>query len=128
MVFFFDLIRKPLIIAVPGVLEQFGDGTKYFIDALQVMRKLVRKQTEWCISQEHGECLFHVPPHRERIPIVPYDTERFHVTRYIEAHDDEITEHVRECEIIAELSWRLVEENVRQGMDKDEFIRKYGPT
>ena len=68
------------------------------------------------------------PPHRERIPIVPYDTERLLVSGHITAPDDEITEHVRECEIIAELSWRLVEENVRQGMDKDEFIRKYGPT
>ena len=42
------------------------------------------------------------------------------------ALDDEITEHVRECEILAELSRRLVEENTRQEMDQDEFMRKYG--
>ena len=42
------------------------------------------------------------------------------------ALDDEITEHVRECEILAELSRRLVEENARQEMDQDEFLRKYG--
>ena len=42
------------------------------------------------------------------------------------ALDDEIAEHIRECEIIAELSRRLVEENARQEMDQDVFMRKYG--
>ena len=42
------------------------------------------------------------------------------------ALDDEITEHVGECEILAELSRRLVEENARQEMDQDEFMKKYG--
>ena len=42
------------------------------------------------------------------------------------ALDDEIAEHVGECEILAELSRRLVEENARQEMDQDEFMRKYG--
>ena len=40
--------------------------------------------------------------------------------------DDEITDHVRECEILAELSRRLVEENARQEMDQDEFMRRHG--
>ncbi len=42
------------------------------------------------------------------------------------ALDDEIAEHIRECEIIAELSRRLVDENARQEMDQDAFMRKYG--
>ena len=40
--------------------------------------------------------------------------------------DDEIADHIRECEIIAELSRRLVEENARTEMDQDDFMRKYG--
>lgn len=42
------------------------------------------------------------------------------------ALDDEIAEHVRECEILTELTRRLVKENAQQGMDQDEFMRKYG--
>ena len=42
------------------------------------------------------------------------------------ALDDEIEEHIRECEIIAELSRKLVEENARKEMDQDTFMRKYG--
>ena len=39
--------------------------------------------------------------------------------------DEEIAEHVRECEVIAGLSRRLVEENARLEMDQDDFKRKY---
>ena len=39
--------------------------------------------------------------------------------------DDEIEEHLRECEIIAELSRKLVEENARSKMNQEAFMRKY---
>lgn len=42
------------------------------------------------------------------------------------ALDDEIAEHVRECEILAGLSRKLVEENARHAMDQDAFMKKYG--
>ena len=42
------------------------------------------------------------------------------------AIDDEIEEHTRECEIITELSRKLVRENARQEMDQEVFMRKYG--
>lgn len=39
--------------------------------------------------------------------------------------DEEIEEHLRECEIIAELSRKLVEENARLKMEQEAFMRKY---
>ena len=59
-----------------------------------------------------------VPPLREnKTPAEFIDTS---------ALDNEITDHNRECEIIAELSRKLVEENARTEMDQDVFMRKYG--
>ena len=39
--------------------------------------------------------------------------------------DNEISDHVRECEIVAELSRKLVEENSQHAMDQEDFARKY---
>ena len=41
------------------------------------------------------------------------------------ALDAEIEEHIRECEIIAELSRKLVEDNARNETDQEVFLRKY---
>ena len=41
------------------------------------------------------------------------------------ALDNEIEEHLRECEIIAELSRKLVEDNTQKEMDQSVFLRKY---
>ena len=41
------------------------------------------------------------------------------------ALDGEIEEHLRECEVIAELSRKLVEDNARTEMDQTVFARKY---
>ena len=42
------------------------------------------------------------------------------------ALDAEIEDHKRECEVLAALNRKLVEENAQKKMDQEEFMRKYG--